>query len=228
MKYVPSSLFSEFAGSIGGVTFSKTRSGLYCKQKGAPGRSVIPANHNIQERFSQIASQWRALSESVKSDWGVKARTYTLYDRFEAPYIPTAYQLFIYKNIIIWPITVAFITTPVNFAVLSDADVAPNALNLTSDEFNIDWGTPALPGEELKFWISHVYAASGWRLYPPVRYAFFIWPSAPNPYNAYGPVNALIGSELIEGRYFTVNYQRVNITTGLTSALGGEGVNIIT
>ena len=98
MAVFQSSIISDIRGSVGNVTFSRTRQGLVMKSRTTyDGGNSSP---QIQQRGSidQISSVWRMISEAEREAWRSYASCFTDTDRLGRPYTPTGYSVFMSVN----------------------------------------------------------------------------------------------------------------------------------
>lgn len=98
MAIFQSNIISDIRGSVGNVTFSRTRQGLVMKARTTyDGGNSSP---QIQQRgaINQISSVWRMISEAEREAWRSYASLFTDTDRLGRPYTPTGYSVFMSVN----------------------------------------------------------------------------------------------------------------------------------
>jgi hypothetical protein len=91
-KYI-GTLTSDMRGKVGGVVFSKARTGTTIKANRGP---INPATSYQQATRAAVASaqaEWRGLSGAERTSWGVLAAQYTYLNSLAQAYSPTGQQL---------------------------------------------------------------------------------------------------------------------------------------
>jgi len=218
MKAKPSALFDDFAGSIGNVTFSRSRSGLFARTKVYPKTIPVIESNNVQSFFSDNISAWRALTGPAKALWSGKVNQYTFYDRYNQPYHPSGYQLFLTLNMNLYPLSTGGVTIPPNYSVLANPGFAATSLYLSARQLNFSWTASMLSNEWYKIYISEFYNLSVLRANPKFYFLVTIPDYQSQPYNAYTQVLSLLGRTPVAGEAFYISYWRVNVVTGLLSS----------
>ena len=81
MKIVPSLLIDTMHGSFSGSVIRRSRWGLIGQKKANPARRGNPNQSLSRSRFQAIATSWRAVSNSDKSEWNNIASTNPIYTK---------------------------------------------------------------------------------------------------------------------------------------------------
>lgn len=227
MKVTPSPLVSKLSGSVGHITFLDSRHGTLAKIKSMPRQSNIMSSKSVQQRYSKLCETWRSLTGAQRLNWADMAPSYTLYDRFEQPYKPSAFQLFLYKNLIVWPVSQNIITTCVAYSQLPEPGISSSSIFLSTSKFEIEFTKPFPSSRFIKLWFSNYYPHSYLGLYPPVFYFSNLVTTDPSPFNFFSYLQLILGSAPVSGYMVFLHSMFVDKITGLVGPLQGETVSIV-
>jgi hypothetical protein len=95
--------FSVIAGRIGGTVFQRNPITSVIKNTptGRKPRAFVPLALAVplsRGKFGYVAQSWRSLTSGQKAAWATAALLFVRYNRFNVPYNPSAYQLFMELN----------------------------------------------------------------------------------------------------------------------------------
>lgn len=89
-------IVSDLRGSIGGVTFTRTRHGLVARRRIKPTLGQSNSQTRARAAYSQAVLFWRdGLSEQNRLDWNTAGRSLTLRNKLGDPLQPSGFQLFL-------------------------------------------------------------------------------------------------------------------------------------
>ena len=177
MKYL-SQVYSQASGSIGGVTYSHNRSGLYTRSRVTPVNPSSTQQQYVRNAFSYLADRWvNGLLQTQRDSWDLYASNVPVTDKMGQSIYLTGMNQYIRSNTIrqqlnnlVGSTAFSLIDDGPNIFTLADTD--PNAtLTLTAPTtgslaFNdsMDWcsedgaifalyiGKPQNPG--IKFYVN--------------------------------------------------------------------------
>ena len=95
-SFVPSSLIGDVRGSVGGVTFSRCRSGAVLRARSSP--RGLPSLYQTERRaaHSVITDHWRnTLSAANRDTWIELAKQTVLHNKNGLAFTPTGFMLFV-------------------------------------------------------------------------------------------------------------------------------------
>lgn len=99
---VLSGLITNITGKLGGSYFSKKNGSPSVNRCGSKltkadsGRSELQA---AQQRLGAVARSWQALDAEQRLAWQTLASTLTFYNKANQPYTPSAYEVFMQRNV---------------------------------------------------------------------------------------------------------------------------------
>jgi hypothetical protein len=216
-KITPSSLLNDLRGKTGNSVISLNKNGLYIKSFVKPVTSILLQNNNVRLRFSAIAAQWQLLSYSVKLTWNSAGLTYTFTDNIGRTYHPTGYQLFIFINMNIWPMSSAFITTAANYAAVPQTFLVIDEISHSSSSVYVRSTSYNTSGYYTKLMFSKIIppAPQGYKY--PTTYAIGFLGNHAMPYDIGSFVAACLKSPFLQNWYYFMQTINVNVTTGNVS-----------
>lgn len=93
-------IVSDLRGSIGGVTFSRSRHGLTARRRVKPTRGASDSQSRARAAFSIATAYWRTdLTESDRLAWNAAATTLNLRNALGEPSNPSGFGLFMRINL---------------------------------------------------------------------------------------------------------------------------------
>lgn len=111
-KFTPGVGFGQASGSVGAVTYSRNRYGVYMRRRAAPVNPRTTAQGTARARFGNLSQQWRTLTAAQRTEWNAQAPNVTLYNSLGAQYTPSGAQYFVGLNVNRLQIGIAVATTP--------------------------------------------------------------------------------------------------------------------
>lgn len=85
MKF-KSQVFTEASGSIGGVTYSRNKGGMYTRARAMPVNPGSPLANQIRQYFTNLAQQWRDdLTQPQRTAWDSYASLTPIPDKLGEP-----------------------------------------------------------------------------------------------------------------------------------------------
>ena len=106
-------LVSDMKGKANGSVFSKNKQGNYFRNNVTGGGRKSLAWDQQKSNFSYISTQWRSLTPEQKDAWNSMAANYPALNKFKESYIPSAYQLFMRLNGVLYAKGFQTLTTPI-------------------------------------------------------------------------------------------------------------------
>lgn len=98
MKF-KSEIVTQASGSIGGVTYSHNRGGMYRRARAIPTNPSSAAQVLVRQTFSELATSWRdVLTAAQRLAWTNYAANSPVTDRFGDPLLLTGQQMYIRCN----------------------------------------------------------------------------------------------------------------------------------
>jgi len=217
MKAKVSGLISDLSGALGNCVASHNKQGLFLRERVIPRNTYTDARYVVRQRFSSLANKWSTLSEAARNAFSAQSGSYTFYDNLGNAYHPSGWQLFLYVNMNIFPYSSAFITTAVPYSLLSRDPIVGGLFHFNG----ASWVTasPDLPSVDYieKVSCSKPYPQSMRYSTVPMRYIGVIDYAHKDGQNLYAPYTAIFPEQKENLTIFQVNYQRVQLSTGLVS-----------
>lgn len=68
-----SQVYTQASGSIGGVTYSRNRGGMYTRGRAIPSNPGTPGQVIVRSNLASLAGQWAALTAAQRTAWAVYA-----------------------------------------------------------------------------------------------------------------------------------------------------------
>lgn len=93
-----SALAADMKGKLQGSVFSSNSGGVYFRNNPSGGGRKSQLWSKQKNKFSQISSQWRSLTEEQRDAWETARSLYPTTNAFGEPRIPTAYELYMRLN----------------------------------------------------------------------------------------------------------------------------------
>lgn len=93
-----SGLVTALAGSMGGVTFSRSPHGTVARAKPLPIRRTSGPSATARQRMSTLNQLWRTISPTDRADWDDFAGTVSWFNRFGDPVTGSGYMAFLKCN----------------------------------------------------------------------------------------------------------------------------------
>lgn len=98
MKF-KSSVYTQVSGSLGGITYSHNRGGLYARARSIPTNPSSTAQQLVRAAFTELVSAWSdELDASEISGWETYAANVPVTDAFGDPLTLTGQQMYIRCN----------------------------------------------------------------------------------------------------------------------------------
>lgn len=113
-------IVTEGRGSVGGVTFSRNRSGAYARKRTKPVDPSSPAQNDQRTRLSSGVTQWRALDEGERRAFNAKALTTPFTNRLGEQFNPSGMNLFMRGAQLLQAAGLAPVTVPPVNASIDD------------------------------------------------------------------------------------------------------------
>lgn len=115
-------LVSDMKGKANGSVFSKNKQGNYFRNNVTGGGRKSLAWDQQKSNFSFLSTQWRSLTEVQKDSWASMAANYPALNKFKESYIPSAYQLYMRLNGVLYAKGFTLLTTPIAQRSLPNLD----------------------------------------------------------------------------------------------------------
>jgi len=113
---------TEYAGSIGGVTFLRNASGPIAKLRSRPPVNPSPAQSTYQTRLATLVAYWPKLSQANKDAWDAIAAAHKHTTPWGVAKTLSGYQWFIHCNMIRFHYYSAVLETPYSWTTMSPPD----------------------------------------------------------------------------------------------------------
>jgi len=93
-----SSLVTDMKGKANGSVFSSNRQGAYMRTNKSGGGKKSLSWENSKSRLAFLSTQWKALTLEQREQWNTIAPSYPALNKFNEPYNPSGYQVFMRLN----------------------------------------------------------------------------------------------------------------------------------
>lgn len=97
-KFLPGPLAAEIRGSIGGTTFSQNAAGAYIRRRSVPTISTTAYAQESKEIFTNLAADWRALTDGQRQAWAALGEEMTSTDSLGQNVAVTGLRAFMSLN----------------------------------------------------------------------------------------------------------------------------------
>lgn len=98
MKYIPSMMVGQLAGSAGSTTASHNRYGSYFRNRVTPVNTSTDARSAVRTAFGSWSNFWKGLTQPQRDGWIALGTTVTLQDKQGVSFNPTGFNLFVSAN----------------------------------------------------------------------------------------------------------------------------------
>ena len=98
MKYIPSLMVGQLAGSAGSTTASHNKYGSYFRTRVTPVNTETTKRSAVRASFGGWSNQWKGLTSGQRSAWNALATTVTLQDKQGVSFQPSGFNLFVSSN----------------------------------------------------------------------------------------------------------------------------------
>lgn len=98
MKYIPSLMVGQLAGSAGSTTASHNKYGSYFRTRVTPVNTSTDARAAVRTSFGSWSNEWKGLTGPQRSGWNSLASTVTLQDKQGVSFNPSGFNLFVSAN----------------------------------------------------------------------------------------------------------------------------------
>lgn len=85
---------SDIRGSVGGITFSRNKSGAYARARTKGINSSTDRQAQWRSIFGNVMNVYSSLDVDDKIDWNASAETFTWFNKLGDPFVPSGQQLF--------------------------------------------------------------------------------------------------------------------------------------
>lgn len=219
MKFQVSGLITDLRGKLGGSVASRNRVGSFLRTYVIPRNTFTDYRQTTRLRFGAIASRWRGLDNTTKLTWATKAPQFTFYDSLGNAFHPTAWQLYLYINMNIYPATTNFIDTAPDYALLTNAGASYNDYNISGHSCVCEFFSPSNSNEWLKISVSKFYPQSEDLTKVPVQFIKVYDPTDESTLSIYNEINEINNRTGIATERFYLKCYKVNVTTGQVSPM---------
>lgn len=89
---------TDMKGKANGSVFSSNRQGAYMRTNKSGGGKKSQSWENSKSRLAFLSTQWKALTLEQREQWNAIAPNYPALNKFNEPYIPSGYQVFMRLN----------------------------------------------------------------------------------------------------------------------------------
>lgn len=143
---------TEYAGSIGGVTFQRNASGPIAKLRTNPIVNPSPNQNPYQTRMAALVAYWPTLSQAYKDLWDALAAAHDHTTPWGETKTLSGYQWFILSNLNRFKLDTYIIDYPFTW----DVQPVPQQFNLiaTGAYLRVEWSPTYDPDQTLLFYIT--------------------------------------------------------------------------
>ena len=228
MKVSLSGLITDARGILGNAIASKNKHGNYIKSYAVPAVSYAAQNQAVRTYYSRVIAAWKALSQSSKADWALKAATYTFVNNLGNSYHPSGFQLFIFCNMNLFGSSHAIITTATNYVSTPVPEPSLDNPVISTNHFVLE-GLNSFPsGYYLKMYTSEVVNQGLALAKLPTKLFAVYTNSIGSNYNMWTDWVKVLSSVPTANSIIQVEYQFVVAATGQASSYGAESDTIST
>lgn len=107
-----SSLVTDMKGKANGSVFSSNRQGAYMRTNKSGGGKKSLSWENSKSRLAYLSTQWKALTLAQREQWNAIAPSYPALNKFNEPYTPSGYQVFMRLNGTLYAQGLPLLTVP--------------------------------------------------------------------------------------------------------------------
>lgn len=90
-----SEVVTQASGSVGGVTYSHTRSGMYRRARAIPVQPGTAQQLAAKNALAAAAAAWGALTDAQREAWGVYASNVPLINALGSPFLASGQNMYI-------------------------------------------------------------------------------------------------------------------------------------
>ncbi len=95
-----SALLTQASGSVGGITFSRNRGGMYIRSRAIPTDPSTLFQQEVRTAMINAVSRWSSsLTDDERDDWGVYASLVTLQGPLGDPITVSGFNMFVRTNV---------------------------------------------------------------------------------------------------------------------------------
>lgn len=98
MKFT-SQVYAATSGSVGGLTYSRNKGGMYCRARAVPTDPNTAFQQTVRNIMSQLAVAWTALTVAQRNAWAVWATNMSFVNSLGATFLYTPQNCFNFCNI---------------------------------------------------------------------------------------------------------------------------------
>lgn len=170
---------TEYAGSIGGVTFLRNASGPIAKLRTNPPVNPTPRQSVYQTSMAKLVAIWPTLSQANKNAWDAIAADHDHTTPWGATKTLSGYQWFISCNIYRQKFDDTLIETPFAWSTPS----APDQFDLvaTATYLRVEWSPDYNPPKSLLFYLTLPLRQSSLKLRRSLFYVGYAYSLGPVP-----------------------------------------------
>lgn len=103
---------TDMKGKANGSVFSSNRQGAYMRTNKSGGGKKSLSWENSKSRLAFLSTQWKALSLEQREQWNAIAPSYPALNKFNEPYTPSGYQVFMRLNGTLYAQDLPLLTVP--------------------------------------------------------------------------------------------------------------------
>jgi hypothetical protein len=219
MKVKYSGIITDARGSLGNAVASRNAQGSFFRARVQPMDRLTQLRITQRNYFANLAKYWVACSPTVKAYYKTIASTYTFFDSWGLPYQPSPYQIFMFLSLNCCPIVLTGVLTPIPSTSLYGPLVTYSNFVAGTVHWFINSFYFGSNFQHLKIWVSPLYPSSYGKSKYPMSYVTSISPLASFPVDIGSLCDAIWGRAGSLGMSFIVNFQTVDITTGIVSSI---------
>jgi hypothetical protein len=103
---------TDMKGKANGSVFSSNRQGAYMRTNKSGGGKKSQSWENSKSRLAFLSTQWKALTLEQREQWNAIAPSYPALNKFNEPYNPSGYQVFMRLNGTLYAQGLPLLTVP--------------------------------------------------------------------------------------------------------------------
>jgi len=168
---------TEYAGSIGGVTYLRNASGPIAKLRSKPLVNPSPDQSTHQGNMATLVTYWPTLSQANKDAWDAFAAAHDHVTPWGETKTLSGYQWFLSVNLNIISLSITMRDTPPTW----DSTPPPASFDLvaTSTYLRAEWDPLYDPVDSLLFYLSLPLRQSSLKLRRSIFFVYFMY--TPDP-----------------------------------------------
>lgn len=169
---------TEYAGSIGGVTFLRNASGPIAKLRSNPPVNPSPAQSTYQTNMATLVAFWSTLSQDDKDAWDAWSIPHKHTTPWGVEKTLSGYQWFLSCNLV----RLIYNPTPLSSPPAWTAFSPPQSFTLVATEtyLRVEWASTYTPDGNLRFFLTLPLRQSSINLRRSLFYVWFIYTPAPH------------------------------------------------